>query len=66
MGSSKTSTAFSYTGALRNGAAWFWGRFWSVQGMGGINMLLENWKAAGSDVWKIVVKTLYSKQSVCR
>lgn len=54
-----------------NGASWFWGRFCSVQGMGEINMwlaawLLKNWKAVGPDVWKIVVKTNYSKQSVCR
>ena len=28
-----------------NGAACFWGRFWSVQGMGGINM--AGWLVAG-------------------
>lgn len=47
-----------------NGAAWFSGKFWSVQAMGGINV--ASWQVACPHVWKIVVRTLYSKQTVCR
>lgn len=31
----------------------------------GLNKHAAGWPVAGPDVWKIVVKTLYSKQSAC-